>query len=115
MQDASGKPTQQIKTEKARTAHAVFNIVTKDPEGPHIPDNVHPATMQKHRRQQGKVVWMQQEAQASRACAGKSARHNTPLIKEGIKSSRIAELEEKHEGIHHDEPDGHGGKTHGRD
>jgi hypothetical protein len=58
MQDASGKPTQQIKTEKARTAHAVFYIIAKDPEGPHISNDVHPATMQKHRRQQGKVVWM---------------------------------------------------------
>ena len=48
MQEASGKPTKQIKTEKANPAHAVFDIVTKDPEGPHIPDDVHPATMQKH-------------------------------------------------------------------
>jgi hypothetical protein len=50
MQDASGKPTEQIKTEKASPAHAVFDIVTKDPERPHITDDVHPATMQKHRR-----------------------------------------------------------------
>ena len=59
MQDASGKPTEQIKTEKANPAHTVFHIIAKDPEGPHIPDDVHPATMQKHRRQQGEVVWMQ--------------------------------------------------------
>ena len=48
MQDASGKPTEQIKAEEASSAHTIFHIITKDPEGPHIPDDVHPATMQKH-------------------------------------------------------------------
>ena len=57
---------------------------------------------------------MQKEAQASRTCAGKCARHNAPLIKDGVKSSRVAELEEKHASVHHDEPYGHGGETHGR-
>ena len=46
--DASGKPTEQIKAEEASSAHTIFHIITKDPEGPHIPDDVHPATMQKH-------------------------------------------------------------------
>ena len=70
--------------------------------------------MQKHGRQQGEVVWMQKEAQASRTCAGKCARHNAPLIKDGVKSSRVAELEEKHASVHHDEPYGHGWETYGR-
>src|SRR5262245_15970970 len=122
MQDASDKPTQQIKTEKARTAHAVFYIITKDPEGPHIPDDVHPATMQKHRRQYGEVgwvLWQKQEAArnayAGRTCARKCARHNAPLIKDSVRSSRVAEFEEKHERVGHNEPYGHSGKTHGRD
>jgi len=58
MQDASGKPTEQIKAEEASSAHTIFHIITKDPEGPHIPDDVHPAAMQKHRRQYGEVVWV---------------------------------------------------------
>jgi len=58
---------------------------------------------------------MHKQTQARRTCAGKSAWHNTPMIKEGIKSSRVAEFEEKHDSVHHDEPYGHGGKTHGRD
>jgi hypothetical protein len=45
MQDASSKPAQQIETEKARPPHTVFHIIAKDPEGPHIPDDVHPTTM----------------------------------------------------------------------
>src|SRR5215510_3821476 len=111
MQDTSSKPTQQIKTQKANTAHPVFDIITKDPEGPHIPDDVHPATMQKHRRHQGEIVWMQWHRPKTARCkdagmarAGKGARHNAPLIKDGVKPSRVAEFEEKHQGVHHDEP-----------
>src|SRR5437867_2115796 len=123
MQGASGKPTEQIKTEKANPAHAIFDIVTKDPEGPHIPDDVHPATMQKYRRQQGEVVWMQchrpetaRREYAGLARARKRARHNAPLIKDSVKSSRAhAEFEEKHASVYHNEPYGHGGETHGRD
>ena len=49
------------------------------------------------------------------ARAGKRTRHYAPLIKDGVKSSRAhAEFEEKHESIRHDEPDGHGGETYGR-
>src|SRR5713101_6992828 len=122
MQCPSGKPTQQIKTQKASTAHTVFYIITKDPQGPHIPDDVHPATVQKHRRQQGEVVWLQwhrpetaRREQTSMACAGKRAGHNAPLIKDRVESTRArAEFVQKHDGVHHDEPYGHGGKTHGR-
>ena len=122
MQDASGKPTKQIKTEKANPAHTVFHIIAKDPEGPHIPDDVHPATMQKHRRQQGEVVWMQlhrpettRREYAGLACARKRTWHNAPLIKDGVQSSRAhAEFEEKHERVDHNEPYGHGRETHGR-
>jgi hypothetical protein len=58
MQEASGQPAQQIKTQKASTAHTVFYIIAEDPQGPHVPNDVHPATMEKHRRQQGEVGWM---------------------------------------------------------
>src|SRR5215470_13905880 len=51
---------------------------------------------------------------ASIAPVGKSARHNAPLIKDGVKSSRVTEFEEKHEGVHHNEPYGHGRETHRR-
>src|SRR5262244_3542517 len=53
--------------------------------------------------------------EAGMARASKCARHNPPLIKDGIKSSRThAEFKEKHEGVHHNDPYGHGGETYRR-
>jgi hypothetical protein len=50
------------------------------------------------------------------ACASKRTRHYAPLIKDGVKSSRAhTEFEEKRESIYHNEPDGYGRETHGRD
>jgi hypothetical protein len=92
MQDASGKPTQQIKTGKASTAHTVFYIIAKDPQGPHIPDNVHPAAMQTSMTKQGEVVWMQWHRPETARCetrgltgAAKAAQY--PTDKNGVKSS----------------------------
>ena len=46
---SSGKTTQHIKQDKPGVSHGVFDIIAKDPEKPHVADDVHPAAMHEHR------------------------------------------------------------------
>ena len=42
---------QQIEREKARTRHRIFDVVAEEPEEPHVPDEMHPPAVEKHRRE----------------------------------------------------------------
>ena len=43
----------QVEQDEPNVSHHVFDIVAENPQVQHIPDQVHPATMQKHARDRG--------------------------------------------------------------
>src|SRR3954466_7283155 len=48
MHQACSNSAGEIEHEVSHLSEAVFNIVSKDPEDPHVPDKVDPAPVQKH-------------------------------------------------------------------
>jgi hypothetical protein len=53
---SGNKPARKIKTKEADRPHPIFYVVAEDPKRPHVPDYVHPATMEKHARQKWEVI-----------------------------------------------------------
>ena len=51
--NACAQSAEKIKYEVREMAQTVFDIVAEYPQVPHVPDQVEPASMQKHRREKG--------------------------------------------------------------
>ena len=51
MNDACTKAAEQIKYQIRHVTEPVFDVISKDPEVPHVADQMQPAAMQEHRRQ----------------------------------------------------------------
>jgi len=51
--DTGAEPAQQIEYEIVEVAQPVFDVVTEDPQIPHVPNEVQPAGVQKHRSEEG--------------------------------------------------------------
>ncbi len=51
------QPADEIEDEKSKVAHAVFNVISEDPEKESVPEKVAPATMQKHRYEGSQDVY----------------------------------------------------------
>src|SRR6185437_17100232 len=53
LRDASPQSAHEIETKIGNVAEAVFDVAAKEPEKPHVADDVQPSRMKKHRRKQG--------------------------------------------------------------
>ena len=51
--EPGAKTGQQVEHQKAAVSQPVFDVVAKDPEIPHVADQMEPATMQEHGRDVG--------------------------------------------------------------
>src|SRR5205823_6447710 len=50
LSDRRRDPAEQIEDDEASVAEAIFDVVAENPEVPHVPDDVHPAAVEEHRR-----------------------------------------------------------------
>ena len=46
----------QVKHQEARARHRILNVVAKEPEKPHVADQVHPAAVKEHRREHVRIL-----------------------------------------------------------
>ena len=53
---AAATPQKQIEDDEAPVSAAVFDVVAEDPQVPHVPDDVRPAAVQEHRRDERRQV-----------------------------------------------------------
>src|SRR5262245_3637460 len=47
--ERGGKTAGQIKYQKAQATHGIFDVVTEQPEEPHVTQKMHPPAVEKHR------------------------------------------------------------------
>src|SRR5262249_29387969 len=53
LREPCDQPAREIEEEIANRPQRVLDVVSKDPEEPHIPDQMKPAAVQKHHREEG--------------------------------------------------------------
>ena len=80
---------EQVKHQILEMPQVILNIVPKDVEIPHVPDNVHPRPMQKHRGEEGKHDRRQRVP--GRACKKRRQmrRHHAKLPNQQLQAPRI--------------------------
>ena len=52
MDDPGSKSAEQVKYKVGEMAEPVFDVVAENPQVPHVADQVQPASMQEHRREE---------------------------------------------------------------
>ena len=50
---AAAAPQSKIEHDEAPVAEAIFDVVAEDPQEEHVPEEVQPAAVQEHRREDG--------------------------------------------------------------
>ena len=53
MGDAGAETAQEVEKKITQVAQVVLDVVAENPQEPHVADQVHPATVQKHAGEQG--------------------------------------------------------------
>ena len=56
LRERRGDAAQQIEHQEARPRHRVFDVVAEQPQEPHVADQVHPAAVHEHRREDVRVL-----------------------------------------------------------
>src|SRR5439155_19123713 len=81
LREAGDAPADQIKNRKSYRAHSVFDVVAKNPERPHVGNEVEPPAMQELVRENRRVSNGRKTDISSPIWTGEARRHNCEKIK----------------------------------
>ena len=81
-------------------SHALLDVVSEDPESPHVPDDVHPAAVEEHAGQERPVVVDGEPCPLRPRRVAIAGRHDAEEVEEALERLGIErQLVEEHEGI----------------
>src|SRR5579864_5161556 len=98
LRDTRAQSAHEIETEVGQVAEAVFHIRAKEPEKPHVADNVQPSRMKKHGSKQGEEALREGVLRVSEGqlCARRDHRvsHDERLQRARVKRELVEEDDE---------------------
>src|ERR1700733_4729071 len=111
LRDSRADSTNQIEPEIRKMAEAIFDVAAKNPEEPHVADNVQPAAMQKHRGKKRHNCINDGQTVLPGKCELQLPRHHAVMNDEKLRHVLVErKLKEEHQKIYDDETNSHAGK-----
>jgi hypothetical protein len=115
MADRSQESREQIEDEVAKVSHRLFDVVAEDPQEPHVPNQVHPAAMEEHAREEAQRRRNHGNCGRQRLRTHDHGRNGSELVDKQLPAaSSQRELVEEDQSVDGDQRDGDGGRHRSR-
>ena len=112
VQEARRDPGEHVEGEKPPGSHDVLYVVSEDPQGPHVEDDMEPSSVEKHAGDEGKVANggnPMERGPAGMGEPGGNDAENGDDVVEGERGKAI--FEKKYESVDPDDEPSHDGRT----
>src|SRR6266850_6311393 len=100
MDKSGGETRKQIEDQESDWSHTVFNVVTENPERPHVRNDVHPTTVQKHAGEEWPVVINRETDPLRPIGMAEPRRNDSEKVKQLLKlMRRQCQFEKEHKAV----------------
>src|SRR5690242_6498778 len=108
MREIGRNPAKQIEEQEAERAHAILDVVAKNPKCPHVPDQVYPTPVQEHASQKWPIIinWKPEPNRPIRMSVARW--HKSEQVEEVLESGlRNGEFKQENQTIDSNQSPGH--------